>query len=174
MLRGTVVRAEVYKQPIAEDLFFCLRPATRWHENDGWDIVISDTPNDNCGQGFNDIVTPPFHGENPIFISGYQFRNIDNTAENDGSVNAPQTVRAFNFLLSKQDWETVGAAHRFLTWNQCENGMTMKEAVDTIASTPNSGAAFTITNLELGNLVPNDHAWIESMEFEVRVYLPVK
>ena len=32
----------------------------------------------------------------------------------------------------------------------------------------------TITDIELGNLIPNDHVWIESMEFEVKIYLPVE
>ena len=126
---GKVIRAQVYKHQIVEGLVFCLRPSTSWHENDGWNIVVSDTTNDDCGQGFNGIVTPPFHGENPIFIGGYQFRNKDNTAENDGSVNAPQKFRWFNFLFSKEDFETVWAAHSCITWNQCENGMTIDDGV---------------------------------------------
>jgi hypothetical protein len=34
-----------------------------------------------------------------------------------------------------------------------------------------SGGIFSITKLELGNLVPNSHAWIEFMEFEFSFYL---
>ena len=37
-----------------------------------------------------------------------------------------------------------------------------------------SRGVMTITNLELGNLIPNERAWIESMNFEVKVYLPAK
>jgi len=92
---GQVKRGQLYKNHINDGLIFCLRPTSSWHGNDGWDIVISDSMDDDCGQGLNGIVTPPFHGMNPIYIEGWHFRNDKNTAENDGSVNAPQEVRAF-------------------------------------------------------------------------------
>jgi hypothetical protein len=172
--RGVVVRAQVYTQQITEGLTFCLRPHTTWHENDGWEILISDTAHDRCSHGFNAIVTPPFHGENPVFIAGYQFRNADNTAPNDGSVNAPQEVRSFNFLFSQKDYETVWSAHNCLARNECENGLSSDDAVKVIAITPKSAAVMTITDLELGNLIPHDHAWIESIKFEVKIYLPAE
>lgn len=41
-------------------------------------------------------LTPPLRGApNPRDIYGWHFRNADNTAPNDGSVNAPQGMRAF-------------------------------------------------------------------------------
>jgi hypothetical protein len=172
--RGQVTRAQIYEHKIVEGLIFCLRPDTSWHKNDGWDIAISDTTTADCGQDFNGIVTPPFHGENPISIVGYQFRNKDNTAENDGSVNAPQKVREFNFLFNKEDFETVWSAHNCFIWKECKNGMTIGQAVKTVVAIPKSRGVMTITNLELGNLIPNDRAWIESMEFEVKIYLPAE
>lgn len=45
-------------------------------------------------------VTPPFHGPNPRQLDGWHFRNADNTAANDGSVNAPQHLRQFQFAPS--------------------------------------------------------------------------
>lgn len=42
-------------------------------------------------------VTPPWHGPNPREIYGWHFRNAANTAANDGSVNAPQHLRPFQF-----------------------------------------------------------------------------
>ena len=52
--------------------------------------------------------------------------------------------------------------------------MSIDDAIKVIATMPKSGAIMTITDLELGNLAPNDHAWIESMEFEVKIYLPAE
>lgn len=41
-------------------------------------------------------LTPPYYGEpNPRDLFGWHFRNADNTGPNDGSVNAPQELRAF-------------------------------------------------------------------------------
>jgi hypothetical protein len=171
---GKVTRAQVYKHQIVNDLVFCLRPNASLHKNDGWDIVMSDTMDNDCGQGLNGIVTPPFHGENPISIDGYQFRNQGNTAENDGSVNAPQKVREFNFLFNQNDYETVKSAYICLNWNGCKNGLTQHKSEIIIATMPKSAGIMTITNLELGNLVPDDRAWIESMEFEVKIYLPAE
>jgi hypothetical protein len=39
---------------------------------------------------------------------------------------------------------------------------------------PHSRAHFTITEIELGNLIPHRHAWIEHMDFKVDVYLPAE
>lgn len=172
---GQVRRAQTYKHEIVDGLVFCLLPNSGWHENEGWNIIISDTMDDDCSKGFNGIVSPPFHGMNPIFIAGWHFRNDTNTAENDGSVNAPQEVRWFNFLFDTDAFEAVWSAHSCLSWFQCEeNGLTQDEAVKIIATTPKSRGIMTISNLELGNLVPNDKAWIETMEFEVKIYLPTE
>jgi hypothetical protein len=164
---GHVERGEKYTQEIKEGLVFYLRPSK---ENDGWDIGISDTPYD--PYGLSDIVTPPFRGINPTSIKGFHFRNDTNTAENDGSVNAPQEIRGFNFLLSRSDLDNVSSAHYCTFRNECENGLTPDEADKIIAASPKSRGILTITNFELGNLVPNDSAWFEFMDFEVRIYLP--
>jgi hypothetical protein len=43
-------------------------------------------------------LTPPWHfTPNPRQIDGWHFRNRDNTGPNDGTVNAPQTLREFIF-----------------------------------------------------------------------------
>ncbi len=39
---------------------------------------------------------------------------------------------------------------------------------------PRSRGVMTITNLELGNLIPDSKAWIEYMGFEANVYLPTE
>ena len=164
---GHVKRSEKYTQEIEEGLVFYLRPN---RENDGWDIGISDTIYDLYG--LSGIVTPPFYGVNPTSIKGWHFRNATNTAENDGSVNAPQEIREFNFLLSRSDLDNVSSAYYCTFRNECENGLTPDEADEIIAAAPKSRGILTITNFELGNLVPNDRAWFESMDFEVKIYMP--
>jgi hypothetical protein len=43
-------------------------------------------------------LTPPWHcAPNPRQIEGWHVRNVDNSAPNDGSVNAPQEFREFIF-----------------------------------------------------------------------------
>jgi len=43
-------------------------------------------------------LTPPLHfTPNPRFIEGWQFRNVENTGPNEGSVNAPRELREFIF-----------------------------------------------------------------------------
>jgi hypothetical protein len=59
----------------------------------GWAIRL----NDATGVDLTSI-TPPFRfGANHRDIEGWHFRNADNTASNDGSVNAPQKDRVFVF-----------------------------------------------------------------------------
>lgn len=171
---GHVARGEVYTHEIVKGLIFCLRPSRSFHENDGWRIIISDATEETFSTGFNGHVTPPFHGFNPISIEGWHFRNDKNTAENDGSVNAPQKIREFNFLLNRSDFENVSSAHLCKMYNDCENGLTQDKAGEIIAATPKSRGVLTITDFELGNLIPNDKAWFESMDFKVRIYLPEK
>jgi len=162
--KGQVKRKEMYKQEITNNLVFCLKP-----NETGWEIVVTDTSQNECTENFSVPVTPPWHGENPLFIRGYQFRNKDNTGENDGSVNAPQKERGFNFVFNHNDFEIMQSAYRCSHW-----------FVDCPTETSNitipnwSRGIMTITNMELGNLIPNEQAWIESMDFEVKVYLPAK
>jgi hypothetical protein len=62
---------------------------------EGWYLAITMK-----GRETEDLssLTPPWHSSpNPRHIDGWHFRNADNTGPNDGSVNAPQNLRAFIF-----------------------------------------------------------------------------
>ncbi len=163
---GQVKRLEMFKQKISEDLVFCLIP-----DETGWEIAITDSSQNDCAENFSIPVTPPWHGENPLFINGYQFRNRDNTGANDGSVNAYQEIRGFNFVFNHNDFEVMQSAYRCSHWfvdcpNETETGNNIKVFW--------SRGIMNITHLELGNLMPNERAWIESMDFEVEIYLPAE
>jgi hypothetical protein len=178
---GKISRGQVYKHQITSNLIFCLVPSNGMTDipNDGWNIVITDSLDGSCDVNsknyvnFGPIVTPPFHG-NPLFgVYGWHFRNKENTGENNGELNVAQKERAINFVFNRQDYETVWYSTRCAFW-----GMDADCALATQTSTnpsPSwSRSEFTVTKLELGNLVSNSHAWIENMEFKFDVYLPAE
>ncbi len=140
---------------------FCLTPSSFWVENGGWTINIGDEIGDECDDNFAGVVTPPFHGNNAIFVQGWQFRNKTNTEDNEGAI--PQT-RDFNFIFNQNDFEAIFNAHY-------PNPANTSPQTD-LTKISRSRGLFTITKLKLGNLIPDKAAWIESMEFEVKIYLP--
>lgn len=170
---GQVTRGQTYKHQVTQDLVFCLIPNDYFSgEVTGWEMKISNTMDDDCGDNFAPIVNPPFRGNLLFDIHGWQFRNKDNTGENDGSVNAPQKERQFAFLLNEDDYKTAIARYRCSQWGlDCLTEAQSDENVDA-SEIPRSVANFAITSIELGNLNPNKMAWIERMNFEVKIYLP--
>lgn len=179
---GHISRGEVYKHQIIENLIFCLVPSGIFAEvpDEGWSIIISDSRSGSCDfnsedyVNFGPIVTPPFRGNRYFDVYGWHFRNKENTGENDGSVNAPQKERYFNFVFNRKDYETVWYAERCNQWNIDTDCAIATQSNIKSSEIPRSRAKFTITELELGNLVPSSLAWIEYMEFMVEVYLPAQ
>jgi hypothetical protein len=114
---GQVNRGQTYKYQINQHLVFCLIPSHFFSgEETGWEIIISDTMENDCGDNFAPIVNPPFRGNLLFDVHGWQFRNKDNTGENDGSVNAPQKERQFGFLLNENDYNITLASSRCSEW----------------------------------------------------------
>lgn len=181
---GHVSRNQTYKHQITHDLVFCLVPSGIMPDvfEEGWTIVISDTRPGSCDFGsenyvnFGPIVAPPFRGNLFFDVYGWHFRNENNTGVNDESVNSPQEERYFNFLFNRKDYEKVWYAARCSQWAiDADCAMATQTSMNVkITEIPRSRAKFTITELELGNLNPNSHAWIEHMEFKVDVYLSVE
>lgn len=170
---GQVVQGETYQKEITQSLLFCLLPDSLT-EATGWWISIMANTEDGCEYqepSYVGVVTPPFHGTNSSLIEGWHFRNEDNSGPNDGSVNAPQEKRWFQFLLSEEDYQIVWQAHLCNFRNMCDN-MTSEEAENIIWAMPKAGGTLTITDLVLGNLVVGERAWIESMSFTVELLLP--
>lgn len=60
----------------------------------GWQLQVSVAGREN-----EDLsrLTPPLHAPNPRDLLGWHFRKSGNTAQNDGSVNAPGLLREFIF-----------------------------------------------------------------------------
>lgn len=179
---GQISKGQVYKHQITENLIFCLIPSGIFAEvpDEGWSIVISDTITGSCDfksenfANFGSIVTPPFRSNLFFYVYGWHFRNKENTGENDGSINAPQKERFFNFVFNRSDRESLLHAYRCREWAIDTECAIATQSSSKGGEIPRSRAKFTITKLELGNLVPNSLAWIEYMEFTVDVYLPAE
>lgn len=163
--KGRVKRGQTYKQQITENLAFCLLPQKFFSgEITGWQMRISDDLSDDCEENFGPIANPPFHMNNLFEIHGWQYRNKDNT----GEAISPNFEKRFHFLLNEADYLTA------MNYYWREEGQTDGNSVEKIDITkiPRSVGIIQISDLELGNLIPNERAWIEWMDFEVAIYLP--
>ena len=168
---GEVARGQKFEKVLPNGLVFNLIPTEYanmgWM---GWDIHIG--PALESAQNYAGIATLPFRGTNTLHILGWHFRNADNTGPNDGSVNAPQEKRGFNFVLREADYEIASEAVECIMWPPLCEDMDMQTAIDLHQSVPTMGGILWVTELELGNLISGEQAWIEYMEFEVELNLP--
>ncbi|MEE4175551.1 MAG: hypothetical protein V2I57_14980, partial [Xanthomonadales bacterium] len=86
-LHGEVSSGERFNAPLASGFNLSLEPADA-----GWQLRIRDS----AGLDLS-AMTPPRFGPNPRDLFGWHFRDADNRSPNDGSVNAPQRLRLFEF-----------------------------------------------------------------------------
>jgi hypothetical protein len=164
--QGQVRRGEDFEWEIAPDLTFQLRCVKG--DGEGWVVWVGDLAQPE--HDFSLVVTPPFRGMNARYIEGWHFRNGDNSRPNEGSVNAPQEIRGFSFVLNEADYETADRVLNCLLW-PCDD-LPGEEAIKTYEGLVKGTGVMTITHLDLGNLMVNERAWIEYMEFEVELCLP--
>lgn len=165
---GSVSRGEKFEHRLPNNLVFRLVPdeyaELGWV---GWQIQIE--PTSKSDHNYAGIVTPPFRGVNALQIIGWHFRNADNTEPNDGSVNAPQQERDFLFVTNEEDYEIAFAAVDCIMHPvQCED-MDYGQAFALHEGITKSEGTLLIKELELGNLIPGQQAWIEQMAFEVEI-----
>jgi len=86
-LSGEIAGAHRFETQVGPGWRFVLEPARF-----GWDLrVLNDEDHDLSA------ATPPLHGANARDLYGWHFRDAGNTGPNDGSVNAPQELRLFQF-----------------------------------------------------------------------------
>jgi hypothetical protein len=89
-LHGDVRRGERFSEVTAAGWILRLVPV-----REGWFLEV--TTNDRVDEDLARLTPPLNFTPNPRSIDGWNFRNIDNTGPNDGSVNAPQEFREFIF-----------------------------------------------------------------------------
>ncbi len=162
---GAVTRGERFAWPLPGGLAFELRPLLQ-----GWVIWIGDParPEDN----YATVATPPFRGPNPTLIQGWHFRNADNTGPNasgPGNVNAPQHTRRFRFVLDKARFDTAMATLGVAFWPGDRGPAEVDAARDAFRAIEKADGTLQITDLELGNLVAGERAWIERARFTLRL-----
>lgn len=156
---GSISRGQTFQQNIGNGLVFELTP-----DDYGWDADIYPANRGVNDYGLAGIATPPYHGPyNALYIDGWDFADASNTAPNDGSVNAPQMERNFQFVTNETDAQTVSDAY---------NAFTESKTNDFSPDVPFGNGTITISNLKLGNLVEGSKAWIESMNFTVNLQFP--
>jgi hypothetical protein len=158
---ATVARGESLTQLITPDLVFKLIP----YQED-WEIWLGPTTIADPATNYSTPVTPPFSGINARQLEGWHFRNIDNSGPNSAgekNVNAPQELRTFCFVGNHADFEAAQSAL----------AAGLPSLVDAIANEefPVYKGTLAISELTLGNLLPEQRAWIEEMTITVNLHL---
>ena len=161
---GHIARGQIYKHQIMKNLNFYLCPSGIFsnEHDEGWSIFINDSRSKSCNfeedfADFASIVTPPFHGNLTLDVFGWEFRNEENTTgANDRSFYVPQKERDFNFLFNRKDFEAVWHASRCDEWRMPDDcALATQTPAGSNTFIPRSRAHFTITEIELGNLIPH-------------------
>lgn len=166
---GEVLRGQDFEHEIEQNLVFRLRYFAG--DGEGWEIWVGDRTRPDCD--FSACVTPPFRGVNSRLISGWHFRNPDNSGPPDPEdLRFPQEVRGFWFVLDETDCQIADDALGKLMWPYQYSEEEVDEAQGTHEQLQTAKGILTITQLELGNLTVGELAWIDRMEFTVELWLP--
>jgi hypothetical protein len=143
-IQGVLHRGEGFEKAIGRGLFLRLVP-----DDQGWEMEVGDQSDD-----FTGCVTPPFHGITARQIEGWHFRTDDNKAARPATEFLTPGIndkRWFDFALTAGDNRKA-----------CDNP-------DDFTRYASGRGWFAITAMTLGNLVPGQQAWIESMQFEAEL-----
>lgn len=161
---GAVSRHEDFQHELPGGLIFTLEFIS--YGTEGWAVRIFDPafPSDN----FCAVVTPPYRGINALQIYAWHFLNEDGTGPNDGSVNAPGEERRFYFVTDKASYDIAFEALSAMLWPESTEA---QEAAVVVHDGINRESGI----LTLRELIPGgtgeDTAWIESMEFDVELFI---
>jgi len=162
IFQGHVNHDELYEQRIAQGYVFFLKP-----ENGGWGIGMTNERDKTHKQNFSVPVALPAHGLTPLDVWAVTFSDRSSGKELSGNDENPIAVRSFNFVLYVDDYVTI--ANNYLCWR---DGNDCPVNWKGIPDTERSRGTLTITKLKFGTYKENEIAWIDSMDFEVKVYLP--
>lgn len=179
---GEVQRGHSFEKDIGKGLVFRLAP-----DDAGWDIEVGPP---GSTDDYTDCANMPAHGITNRQIQGWHFRTDDNTGPrkpDDFVTPGIGEAREFEFVLTAVDESTsCDDLDKALAAFAEAAGDTVRSPIhdENNRERPNASARFptpaegtgsmTITSMTLGNLVPGQQAWIESMKFEVSISLPGK
>ena len=145
---GSIKAGQRFEHPFGGRFIFKLIP-----EEYGWGIGVYEQGQEEDLAG----LTLPLHGPNPTDIEGWHFRNKDNTAPNDGSVNVPQEDR--EFIFSPEVGKTINAP-------KSTNEITMDD-IDRIQAF--GQGELKITRLKLSPPQLHGTASIENLSFDCKL-----
>lgn len=161
-LAGTVERGQLFTQNLRPHLTFQLLPLA-----EDWEIWVGDpTLSTERTHNFAMPVTPPFVGVNARQIEGWHFRNLDNSGPNEAgakNVNAPQELRYFCFVGNGESFQ--------MALNAFAKGVPALHDAVTNHALPLHSGTLTVTDYTVGNLIPNQRAWLEQISFTVTLNL---
>ena len=156
-----------FERPLTDSLRFVLDAGPLGRE--GWKVGVFAA---DSTANFAGIVTPPFHGPNPLDIEAWHFRNADNTGPNRGDVPAPQAEREFEFVLTSPDYRVAASALDVVLWPG-ERSQAAQDSAQAVWDALRRGTGvLKVTGMELGGLAEGGRPWFESMRFEVELQLP--
>jgi len=163
---GYVTNGQYFSQKITQNLVFYLAPA-----NGGWFVGVTNKNDKTYDMNMSVPVTVPYHGLTALDIWG--LNSVDNVEGDEvvGSIENPVTAREFNFLLSTKAYKVI------VKNNECwRYGLHCPADWGDIPKTPSSRGILTITKIKFGDQISKE--WygfeIESMDFEVKIYLPAE
>jgi len=160
-ISGTVVRGQRAQRGIRElGARFVLEPT-----DEGWDIRIvgADTT-----ASFASVVTPPFHGPNPLNIMGWHFR--------DSTGTAPGRERDFDFVLNDADQRAAASALDLILWPG-DRGLAAQDSAQAVwDNLPRGQGKFKIKDVELVRVPAGstDPPQIARMTFSAWLTWPVQ
>lgn len=162
---GAVSRFEDFQYEIPGGLLFIVEFIDYGPE--GWAVRIFDPafPSDN----FCSVVTPPYRGINALQIYTWHFLNEEGNYPNDGSVNAPGEKRRFYFVTDKPGFDIAFESLSAMLWP--ENPEAQEAATAVHEGVHRERGILTIRELVLGS-TEGDSVWIDSMEFDVELFVP--
>ena len=85
------------------------------------------------------------------------------------NVNVPQHTRRFRFVLDTARFDTAMETLVVVLWPGDRGPAEVDAARDTIRAIEKADGTLQIADLELGNLVPGEKAWIERARFMLRL-----
>jgi len=162
--QGHVKHDQLYTQKVAQGFVFYLKPG-----NGGWDLGMTNEEDETYKRNFSVPVALPTHGLTSIDVWGVTFSDGSSDKEISGDSENPVAVRSFDFVLYTDDY--IAIANNYICWR---DGNDCPANWKGISDTETSRGYFAITNLKFGTYKENEIAWIDSLDFEVKIYLPAK